>query len=762
MATNLDRGLTGREREIASLIRDGLTDRQIADRLFISRRTAEWHVKQILNKLGFNSRAQVAAWMASEDRSGKIADTRRPRHNLPVQLTTFVGRLAQLNEVERLLATYRLVTLTAVAGAGKTRLALEAAARLVDAYRDGVRFVDLAPIQEAHLVSRAFGSAVGVYERPRQPLTETLIDRLNDRRMLLVVDNCEHVAAACAELIGKMLSACPEISVLATSREPLRIGGEAILRIAPLTTPDAFKVIDADELERCEAVALFVDRAHLASSAFAVLPENANAIAELCRRLDGIPLAIELAAARAGSMSVDQLLERLQHRFNLLTVGSRPGPARHRTLESAVDWSYDLLASEERCLFRRLSVFNGTFSLEAAEETCGIDDVTEERVAGFLGGLVDRSLVFAAADGSATMRFRVLETLRDYARMRLEDAGERDLLDRRHCEFFVRLAEHAAPNLEGAEERAWHQRLANEIGNLRSAMQWSAQREYEANLRLSTALAFFWYTHGLVQEGDGYVKASLSNYLNRDVLRARALELSGQFSYWRNDLDGAAAAWYEAFDIYGELGHARVVDGLRWIGEVTEWRGNDQEAREYFEIGLTMARQVNDTILAAHFLRHLCRLAIKAGEHQQARDHGEQGLLIFEEVGDRVRVNWALGYLGLNAVESGDFAAAGHHLERALTIARELDLTVPIATSLMYFATLAAAQSKPATALQLASAAEAIAASAGAVPMRLTRRIVERWLEKSRVELGAERSAACLAEGCAMSIEEAIELALEP
>jgi non-specific serine/threonine protein kinase len=319
--------------QVARLVRTGLTDREIAGRLFITRRTAEWHVKQILNKLGFNSRSQVAAWVAHDEAVGSMADSSNGRrHNLPLQLTTFVGRGNELAELQRLLAVKRFVTLTAVGGAGKTRLALEVADRALHAYPDGAWLVDLTQIKVGYPVARVFGSTLGVHERPRQPIAETLLEHLRARQVLLVVDNCEHVIADCAGLVDTILRSCSGVTVLATSREPLRVSGETVWRVASLAVPNAGVLIDLHELAQYEAVGLFVDRAQQAAPRFEINADNAFAIAQLCRRLDGIPLAIELAAAYAGLMSPEQILNRLQNRFGLLTGGSRAGPARHRTL----------------------------------------------------------------------------------------------------------------------------------------------------------------------------------------------------------------------------------------------------------------------------------------------------------------------------------------------------------------------------------------------------------------------------------------------
>ncbi len=762
MSRKLEVGLTPRELQVARLVRAGLTDRDIATRLFITRRTAEWHLKQILNKLGFNSRTQVAAWVAYDEAIDSMAgSTNGHRHNLPLQLTTFVGRWNELAEVRRLLATKRLVTLTGVGGAGKTRLALEVANRALDAFRDGAWLVDLTQINDGHLVARVFGSTLGVHERPRQPIAETLLEHLRSRPLLLVVDNCEHVIGDCAGLVDSILRSCPGVTVLATSREPLHVSGEAVWRVAPLAVPDPRAVVDLHEFAQYEAVGLFLDRAQLAAPGFEINAENASAIAELCRRLDGIPLAIELAAARAGLMSPDQILNRLQNRFGLLTAGNRVGPARHRTLQSALDWSYDLLRDDERRLFRRLSVFAGSFSLEAVEQVCSDEDLDLRAIAGLFGSLVDKSLVVASVDGSAPIRFRMLETLQQYGREQLAERGEEDRLNQNHCEFFVSVAREASPKLRGREQQEWHVQLAQDVGNLRLALQWSGAHEPDANLRLIIALTDFWYIDGLVEEGDGWLRQALGTYSARNRLRAEALARGGLVSYWRDDIETASARWHECLAIYRELDDRQGIgQGLRWIGELTEWQGDLEGARKCFEDSLAIASEAEDLTSVADLRRQLGRLAMKEADHEKARTYLRESLSFYQRIGDHRFINVTLGYLGLNAIDSGDLAAARSYLEDGLAIARVLDFTIGLATPLMYFATLASAQADPRRALRLSGASEALAASAGAVATRLTRHVVERWLDKSRLELGPEMSAACEAEGRAMSRERALDYAL--
>lgn len=762
MSRKLEPGLTPRELQVARLVREGLTDRGIAEKLFITRRTAEWHLKQIFNKLGFNSRSQVAAWVAHDQALGLTADASSGhRHNLPLQLTRFVGRGNELVEIQRLLTTKRLVTLTAVGGAGKTRLALEVAGRSLDAYPDGAWLVDLSPVKDGRLVSRVFGSTLGVHERPRQPMAETLVEHLSGRHLLLVVDNCEQVVENCAGLVDDILRCCPGITLLATSREPLRVTGETVWRVAPLSVPGPDLRIDLQELAEGEAVSLFVDRAQLTASGFELSVFNAPAVADLCRRLDGIPLAIELAAARAGLMSPDQILNRLQDRFGLLTGGSRTGPARHRTLQSALDWSHDLLNDDERKLFRRLSVFAGTFSLEATEYVCCVGDLERAAMTGLLGSLVDKSLVIAIWEPPAAIRFRLLETLQQYGRERFSDGNEVERVNRRHCEFFMSLAEEALPSLRGRDQKAWHRRLAQDVSNLRAALRWSSESDPEANLRLSAALGDFWYIHGLIQEGDGWLGRALAGYEVRDDLRGHALHLAAQFSYWRDDMLGHASRAQECLDIYRELGDQNGVGwALERVGHAAEWQEDFEKAHEHFEGCLAISIDLADTRMHANIHRHLGRLAMKEGHYGKARTYLEVSLAGHEQLGDQARMNWTLGYLGLNATESGDFDSARRYLERALIIARDRDFTIPGATNLLYCGALAAAQSDPIRALRLVGASAVLAESAGAASARLTRPIVERWLDRSRSEVGPERSAEFIAEGRAMSRERAFEYAL--
>jgi predicted ATPase/class 3 adenylate cyclase len=398
-------------------------------------------------------------------------------HNLPLQLTSFVGRERELGEVARRLGAVRLLTLTGAGGVGKTRLALQTAAGLVEAHPDGVWLVELAPLADPALVPQAVAAAVGVREEPGRPLVATLADALRPKHLLLLLDNCEHLLDAAAALAAALLRACPGVRVLATSREALGLAGEAPYRVPSLALPAPGSTPPVAAPARPEAVTLFVERAAVAQPAFAVTDRTAPAVVEVCRRLDGIPLAIELAAARVRVLPVEQLLARLDDRFRLLTGGGRTVPPRQRTLRATVEWSHALLSEAERALFARLAVFAGGFSLEAAEAVGAGDGVPTDEVLDRLSRLVDQSLVVAdeAADGTA--RFRLLETLRQYAGERLAASGEAAAARDRHAAFYLALAEASRPPAAEHHDGAWLARLEREHDNLRAALAWTQPRD---------------------------------------------------------------------------------------------------------------------------------------------------------------------------------------------------------------------------------------------------------------------------------------------
>jgi predicted ATPase/DNA-binding SARP family transcriptional activator len=446
------------------------------------------------------------------------------KHNLPAPKTSFVGREHEMVEIKRALAMTRLLTLTGAGGSGKTRLALEIARDLVGGYPDGVWLVELAALSEGELVPQAVAGALGVQEQRGRPLTDTLVETLRAKRILLVLDNCEHLIDATAHLADILFSSCSRLKVLATSREALGVEGEVLWRVPPLSVPEADRSPAAlGELTRYDAVRLFVERARLRSPDFEVTPQNAGAVTQICRTLEGIPLAMELAAARVGALSLEQILQRLKDSLKLLTGGSRTATARQRTLRGALDWSHELLPEDERVLFRRLSSFAGGWTLEGAEAVGASGGIEEEDVLDLLTNLVDKSLVVTEVRAADVVRYRMLEPVRQYALERLEESGEVMEIQRRHAEYFLALAEEAEPAVEGAQQATWLERLETEHDNLRAALSWSLERveEAELGLRVGAALGEFWYLRGYFGEGRRWLEEALARS-NQASTAARA------------------------------------------------------------------------------------------------------------------------------------------------------------------------------------------------------------------------------------------------
>jgi predicted ATPase/DNA-binding CsgD family transcriptional regulator len=585
--------LTARERQVADLVMEGCRDREIAERLHISRRTAEWYLRQIFNKLGVDTRARVAAW-AARNLDARLAGQPGPTgHNLPLQINNLIGRAQELDDVASLLEARRLVTLTGFAGVGKTRLALEVASRTLSAFPNGVWFVDLAPLSDPQLLPATVGSVVRINEWPGQSPTDSLIEALQGRRMLLIFDNCEHLIDNCARLVHTVLTSCSGTVVLATSREPLRVAGEAVWHVKPLPVP-LMEGLSIDSALASPAVSLFVDRARLVNREFEPSAENIEAISQICCKLDGVPLALELAAARMGAMHPEGLLNRLDDRLEVLTGGSRSGPGRHRTLQAAIDWSADLLDDVEQDLLRQSRVFVGGFTAEASEAVLAGEDLDPVRIVDELDRMVDKSLltVEIRADQS---RYSMLESLREYVAKKGSGSDNLDGLKTRHAEFFLGLAEEAFEKLRSRDTAIWHLRMTAELGNLRAAFEWASSHQPATALRLAYALTPLWVLHGSVGEGHQWITRALECYAHSDSLRARALAEGGWIAAWSGDKEAAAARWSECLVLARELNDpASIGQAETQLGQMAVWRGELSAAGEHYRSGFERLLEVQD------------------------------------------------------------------------------------------------------------------------------------------------------------------------
>ncbi len=611
-------------------------------------------------------------------------------NNLPIQLTSFVGRGHEMTEVKRLLSGTRLLTLTGAGGSGKTRLALQVAAELLDHYHDGVRLVELAPLSDPTLISQTVASTLGVHEEPGRPLTDTLADFLRPKSLLLLLDNCEHLLSPCAQLADALLRACPTLRILATSREALGITGETAYRLPSLSLPDVAS-LPLKRLAQYEAVRLFIDRAAAALPTFKVTTQNAKAVATICQRLDGIPLAVELAAARVKALSVEHIAERLHDRFKLLTGGSRTAMPRHQTLRAALDWSFALLSGQERAMLRRLSVFASGFTLEAAEAVCPGQDLDAADVLDVLTHLVEKSLVvFQEQEG----RYRLLDTVRQYGRDKLLDAEEAADVRTRHRDFFLAGAEDAEHHLRGAEDVTWLDRLETEHDNLRAALDWSLESgEAEAALRIAGALWWFWFIRGHWSEGRGWLGRALSEAkAASSSARAKALAGAGVHTYYERNYDRATGLAKESLTLSQALGDKYgMAFSLVILGAVARDRGDYERSVALYEQSLALFQEVGHkwgTGLALWSLGSV----IQGEDYERAAALWKESLSLFRGVGDKWGITYCLSSVGQVARVHGDYQQAMELFTESLTIAREWGDNWGIAISLRALGTVARLQ----------------------------------------------------------------------
>jgi predicted ATPase/DNA-binding CsgD family transcriptional regulator len=603
--------------------------------------------------------------------------TRAGRHNLPVSLTSFVGREPEIARVRDLLGGARLLTLTGPGGVGKTRLALEAARGALGAFPDGVWLAELAPLADPALVPKTVAAALGLPEQPRQPLLATIAEPLRPRQLLVVLDNCEHLVGACAELVETLLRLCPCMRVLATSREALGVVGELPWRLPPLGTP----AVDDPDPGAHAAVRLFVERARAVRPEFALDAQTAGAVAEVVRRLDGLPLAIELAAARTAAMSPAEIAARLADRFALLTSGPRTAPVRHRTLRAALDWSFDLLEPDERRLFRRLGVFAGGWLLEAAEEVCAGDGVERAAVLDLVAGLVARSLVAVRSEGNRT-RYALQDTVRAYALARLAEAGETETVRRRHAAYYCDCVEAAEPGTRGPDQVAWFDRLEAEHDNVRAALAYCADRpaERDTAIRIVGALWRFWGMRGYATEGQrwcarvlGLDEAGAVDRLPRTSAAVRALYTAAILPFLQGDHRAAlplAEAALRLGRVVGEpaaLGSALIV-----LAVVLFNHGEHRRARALVDEQLTLPWAGDPREQAFRGLHVRATLERTAGDLDAARRDHERALALVRELGDLWYETQILSGLGLTAARVGDFAAARRAFAACLAVRERL------------------------------------------------------------------------------------------
>jgi predicted ATPase/DNA-binding CsgD family transcriptional regulator len=744
--------------------------------------------------------AQRSAGQPTPDRQllrfANVADE-RAHGNLPAQRTTFVGREHALATLKDLLKTTRLLVLTGTGGVGKTRLALRLAATLADAYRDGIWWVDLAPLSDPELVPHQVATTVRIREQAGRDVVATLEEALRARQLLLVLDNCEHLVASCAAVVDRLLSACPEVRVLATSREVLGLDGETIWRVPPLSLPQSAAV---DQLRTSsEAVELFVQRAVASDARFQLVDENAQSVVRICAHVDGIPLALELAAARLRTLSVHDIAERIGDRFHLLSAGSRTAMARHRTLRAMVDWSHELLSDSERALFARLSVFAGGWTLEAAEAVCSDARVLSSEVVDLLGRLVEKSLVQLEPAPGNHGRYRLLETLREYASEKLGNGPDADALHERHATFFLELAESLEPQESTSEGHAWREQLEREHDDLRAALRWFIDHnQVDSAQRLGATLDRIWMWHvvegrtrllelialpgrgvplrtraklcictgELLSVAAEYSGAetllreglALSRRVADPVLLARALSRLAILIWYKRDFKSACELAQEGVTVSQRAGNAVLAAFSLWVlAQSSHDLGDDEAAHATGEKVLAISSRIGYTQVAALALTTLGQICFRRGELANARRLLTRSVQQHHSGNQPLGWLWSLANLGWVVLEQGDLVQAGTLFLEALAIGHDaLGGGARLAIPLEGFAELAVAAGLHERGLRLAGAAAVLRETYATPPASTERWQLDRWLKRARAAVGEHTATAAWEAGRALEPEQAV------
>ena len=759
--------LTARERDILRLMPQGLSNREIAAALFLSLGTIKWYNKQIYSKLGVNSREQAVrrakdwGWLESDESDDPPTPPTPLKKNLPLQPTALIGRQLEIAEVTQLLQSNRLLTLTGPGGIGKTRLSLAVATDMALRYPDGVYFVDLAPLTDPSFVPGVIANALGVLEGGDEPLPETLQRALGTRKALLIIDNFEHVIEGAAIVLDLM--AAPNLTLLVTSREALRVSAEQVYEVPPLRLPDDQQATELDGLAEIEAVSLFMQRARSVMPDFDLNQENAQEVIEICRHLDGLPLAIELAAARSRLLPPQAILQRMDERFRTLTAGARDAPARQKTLRATIDWSYDLLEEEEQTLFARLAVFHGGRSLEAIEAVCS-DGLSIDVLDG-LASLLDKSMIRQIEDEFGEPRFVMLETIQEYALERLTESGEAEATHRRHAGYFAEFAEQGEDNIWLGDDVYGFKKLDIEHDNLRAALGWSLHgRETEFGLRMVAAMRDFWVYEGYHVEARSWVEQAFAlledapqNLRGRLYLVATLLAFHGRVSQYLLEYGR------EALSIFREIGDTyNVAWSLNYVG--LGLRGQPEKLDEAIAMcqeGARLFRMLGRDAESAYALQHVGNLLRQTGDFERAQHAYQESLSLCPDRRRKLFEIIALDNLGALAFAQGDFDGAEVLRRTALSSAWNLELRFRLTFLLVSFGATLAAKGHLERAVRVLGASAEAQKLMGAKLQPTYRSDEERYLDALPDQLDEATFTAAWQAGRKMSLEEAVEYVLE-
>ena len=751
----------------------GLTQEELAERAGLSQRgVSDLERGTRRNPYPATVRRLAAAMrLADEDHAAlqAAAQTRRgparraaPDAGVTSWPTLFIGRERELGQAQALLAGHRMVTLTGTGGIGKTRLALALAAQAAPELAEGVTVVELAGLSDPHLVAGVLATRLDLRREPRVPLVESIVATIGNARRLVVLDNCEHVLDGCTPLMEALLAGCPRIRILATSRVPLGIGGESCWSV-PAMTFGAAHGASLDELGRYDAIKLFVDRVRAVWPTFALSSETADAVSHICHRLEGIPLAIELAAARTRVLSVPELDARLEDRFSLLVMGPVHAEPRHRTLEAALDWSYALLSEDEQRLFDGLSVFRGGAALEAIEAVCAPPDRAPP-VADLVQSLLENSLATAELEPDGTIRFRQLETVREYGGLHLAQHGGDNEARDRHLKYFAELCKRAEATWRTSGEEVWFDRLEREHDNVRAALDWARTRatRVETGLRLAVAMKHFWAVRGHAVEGRRWLEALLAATGVADTsVRADALHAAAHLAFENGDYVCSTSWSREALALRRELGDMnRIAMSLNQLAITSASQGSFEEAHAGFEESLAISRAVGDQTTAAAALTNLGMTARHLTRFDEARALLGQSLELFRMLGSRTGENRALHALGNLAIDVHDQMAARTWFREALIVSVDLKDMSSVARCVESIASVELEWGDGVRAARLYGGAEALRQAIGVPPTAVSRPARDERVARLERLLGRERFLAAWKHGQAMSPERAVQLAL--
>jgi predicted ATPase/DNA-binding CsgD family transcriptional regulator len=759
--------LSLREIEILGQICDGLSNREIAAKLSLSLQTIKWYNKQIFAKLGVGSRSQAAAKARQQrllETTPTVSVKNEPRasHNLPSQLTSFVGRQKEIAEVKEHLKASRLVTLTGPGGTGKTRLALQVAAELRDSYQDGVWWVELAPLRDPSLVGDAIAQALKLSASSEAPLVEILKRRLAHTHILLLLDNFEHLLPA-VPLLGELLAAAPQVWVLATSRERLHLYGEQEYPVHPLELPDLQRDESPEELLAHDAVSLFVQRARAAQPGFSLDEAQKSAVAQICVRLDGLPLALELAASQVKIFPPSLLVQRLQDSLGSLPVGPRDLPERQRTLRATIEWSYALLDEAEQALFAGMAVFSGGATLDAIERVCSHD--RPEDLVNTLTALLDKNLVFRRDHLLSEPRFATLETIHEYARERLQASGEAAQVQTRYVTYYTDLAEQAAGQIRGKRQSYWLNRLQAEQDNLRAVLNWTLKgQDILSGLRLTAALRDHWYYNGLAGEGQRWTDLAMEKAAGKaPALRAGVLRAAGQVAFGVGDLRRAGELMLQALALYRQLedehnaAWAQVFLSMYRMGNTVK----NQESMALCQEGLEIFRRLDDRPGMAQAFNILGELARLAGDDEAASRYYEECLAMVKQTGERLREGMVYGNLSFISYHRAQYLPAAQFAKRALRIYREMGNEYGMVTNLAVLAGPAAALGASRRAARLLGASQALLEKYGVQHQPSDTPEIQPYITAVQSQLSEQDLQAAWQAGSAMTLQEAIDYALD-